>query len=437
MGFFQTATDRINSQNAQTEPFTQEQRDVTGLASGDAFAGSGEAFRNLGGSLDPALFTAGGGKFDRQGIQDVLDPGGFSSGDAATIAGRHGLSELLGFTQADAARQAAEDLKAATQEAQRRAAIGTGLQLETVGGAQDFALQQLQQGFGGARGALEGGLGEQQRLLGLSGQQFSPEAGLLSGLGDFQQGATAEGRAANLDRISGSRAFQDVLGAAERNTQNQLSSAGLRRSGAGAQIGNQLFLDTLLGFEAEERARTGGLIDRGSQATAQQANILQQQAAASGASGGALANLFQGGGVQTANLAERGGLSLADIIARGTQADIDLLGQAAQAQAGGTIGAGNAFTQGAGRGLEAVGTIGSFFSDPSLKKDVKRLGSHKGLGVYSWEWNDKAKAMYKLSGPGFGHMADEVEQMHPDLISRDENGIMKVNYGTDATVEAG
>ena len=128
MGFF---SNLASSGNANNQVFNQDQRQVTGLASGDAFEGFGQG---------------------KSGIADLFDPGAFSSGDFGEIAGRHGLSELLGFTQADAARQAAEDLKAATQEAQVRAAQGTGQQLGAVGSAQDFALQQLQQGFGGARG---------------------------------------------------------------------------------------------------------------------------------------------------------------------------------------------------------------------------------------------------------------------------------------------
>jgi|APSaa5957512535_1039671.scaffolds.fasta_scaffold06613_8 hypothetical protein len=363
---------------------------------------------------------------------DAFDPGKFSSGDASSIAERHGLSEFLGFTAADAAKKAAADMKAGIQEGQIRAQQGTQKQLDTVGGSYDQAMQQLMGGFQGARGELEGGLGAQQGFLDQAGGMYQPEADLMSYLGDYSAGSTAEGRAANMNRIAGSDMFSQLLGNAQTNTGRQLADAGVRRSGHAANVNNNLYLDTLMGMEAEERARTGDLVNRGSMANQNLSNIFQQKAGAAGMGGGQLADLYANQGLQTSSMSERGGLSLADIINRGTQSDIDLLGQYVQAQGAGTMGSADALTSGAGRAGKIVGDYIGGFSDKRLKTNIKKIGEHKGLNVYSWTWNDKANKL-GLHGDSIGHIAQELQKTKPHLI-HDIGDYIGVDYSTDETV---
>lgn len=407
MGFF---TNLAAEGAANDQPFNQDQRELTGLASGDAF----EDF----------------------GVVDALfDPGNFRSGDFGEIAGRHGLSELLGFTQADAARQAAEDLKAATQEGQRRVAAGTERQLGTIGQTTDLAQQQLREGFGGAGEELRGGLGAQQRLLQQAQGQFGTTAGLVDpALQSLQGTSTAAGRSSALQQIMADPNNAILFDQLNRQRQNEASSLGIRRSGANLAAGESQRFGLANQLLSGQESAQQNLLNTGLGGQGATANILQQRAAAAGAGGGALSQLLQSRGTQQANLTERGGLTIADIINRGTQADVDLLGQFAQAQAAGTTGAGNAFTEGAGRGLEAVGTLFSAFSDPSLKTDVVRTGEYQGIPTYTWNWNDKALDMYGLKGDSFGHMANEIEKVHPHLVHRDKNDIMKVDYSTHETV---
>ena len=75
------------------------------------------------------------------------------------------------------------------------------------------------------------------------------------------------------------------------------------------------------------------------------------------------------------------------------------------------------------------------FSDERLKSRVERIGTHNDLGVYTWEWNDKANRM-GLYGKGKGHIAQEVELKHPDLVVQDPSGYLMVSYGEGRTMEA-
>ena len=88
---------------------------------------------------------------------------------------------------------------------------------------------------------------------------------------------------------------------------------------------------------------------------------------------------------------------------------------------------------GLGDVLGAGVTMGSAFlggkSDKRLKTNIKKLGSFKGINIYSWTWNNLAKAMgIHLDNPRtIGVMAQEV--MHiPGAVKLDDDGYYSVNY---------
>jgi hypothetical protein len=78
---------------------------------------------------------------------------------------------------------------------------------------------------------------------------------------------------------------------------------------------------------------------------------------------------------------------------------------------------------GMGQGLGAVvGAAAMFMSDPRLKKNIRRIGTHpSGVGVYEYEyvWGGNLQV---------GVMADEVEQVIPAAVITRKDGFKMVNY---------
>jgi hypothetical protein len=67
-------------------------------------------------------------------------------------------------------------------------------------------------------------------------------------------------------------------------------------------------------------------------------------------------------------------------------------------------------------------------SDPSVKKNVVRIGTHPlGIGLYLFEYKPGFRAD-NHHRRHFGVMADEVEQVMPEAVSRDRNGIRQVDH---------
>jgi len=80
------------------------------------------------------------------------------------------------------------------------------------------------------------------------------------------------------------------------------------------------------------------------------------------------------------------------------------------------------------------GALLAMFSDERLKDNIRMIGTHNDLGVYTWTWNDKANEV-GLSGEGMGHIAQEVELKHPDLVVT-IGDYKAVIYGDGRTMEA-
>jgi hypothetical protein len=64
------------------------------------------------------------------------------------------------------------------------------------------------------------------------------------------------------------------------------------------------------------------------------------------------------------------------------------------------------------------------FSDPRLKKDVRKIGElEDGLGVYTFRYLWETDEV-----PHVGVMADEVERLRPHALGAPVLGFMTVNY---------
>ena len=98
--------------------------------------------------------------------------------------------------------------------------------------------------------------------------------------------------------------------------------------------------------------------------------------------------------------------------------------QAAQNQYGAAMDAYNAQQQQSANmmgGLTSLASTAMMFSDRRLKRRIKRVGTHAiGVGIYD----------YEIFGfPQRGVLAQEVQAVRPDLVSKHPSGFLMVNYG--------
>jgi hypothetical protein len=71
---------------------------------------------------------------------------------------------------------------------------------------------------------------------------------------------------------------------------------------------------------------------------------------------------------------------------------------------------------------------GTLMSDKRLKKNIVRArGPINGVVFAKWEWTDEAK---KIVGdqPAHGVIADELQETHPHLVHRGDDGYLRVDY---------
>ncbi len=84
--------------------------------------------------------------------------------------------------------------------------------------------------------------------------------------------------------------------------------------------------------------------------------------------------------------------------------------------------------------LGAIGSAGqgatAMFggSDPRLKDNVQYIATSNGVRYYRWTWNALAKELGLNTTPPTGVMADELQEIHPDLVHRGEDGFLRVDY---------
>jgi len=71
----------------------------------------------------------------------------------------------------------------------------------------------------------------------------------------------------------------------------------------------------------------------------------------------------------------------------------------------------------------------SWFSDIRLKENIEHYDTVDGVNYYTWDWNDKGKALGADQHPSIGVLAQEVLKTHPHAVTQGEDGYLKVNYG--------
>ncbi len=64
-------------------------------------------------------------------------------------------------------------------------------------------------------------------------------------------------------------------------------------------------------------------------------------------------------------------------------------------------------------------------SDRRLKKNVQLIGTHKGINIYSWQWNTLARCL-GINAPTVGVIAQE--HQHTDHVVRGRSGFLGVDY---------
>jgi hypothetical protein len=85
-------------------------------------------------------------------------------------------------------------------------------------------------------------------------------------------------------------------------------------------------------------------------------------------------------------------------------------------------------TMGTGTVVGDSGAHSMPLSDPVLKENIVRVGTHPlGIGLYLFDFKPEAQP-FCGAGRRFGVMADEVERVLPAAVQRHELGYKCVNY---------
>ena len=85
----------------------------------------------------------------------------------------------------------------------------------------------------------------------------------------------------------------------------------------------------------------------------------------------------------------------------------------------------------------SLGATAAGASDARLKTDIKPIGAHKGINLYTWNWNDEGKRIADPAQPTIGVMAQELRETHPHLVEAGDDGYLRVNYaGLNSELEA-
>ncbi len=228
------------------------------------------------------------------------------------------VDDVTGMDAAqDAQRQASGVLQDNINRGLDMSANRTGSILDSFNQGNRGAIADLLQARQNVGQGYDQGINQMQSQAAL----FDPAASIM------QQNASASGRGATINDILNDPNWSGVFDSVQDRTGNQLSAAGLRRSGAGAQMSNDALLNTAMQIEGDQYGRNQGLANMGSQGNMTIAQMLANR-------GGALANANQ-------NLAAQrfaGGSGNANIMQQALANDLNLVGQLGQAQAAGITG---------------------------------------------------------------------------------------------------
>lgn len=363
--------------------------------------------------------------------------------------------------QADAAREAAgmqQTTALDVAQMQSDAALGAAgitanATLESTKmnlAAQDEAVKRFEQ-------ASAESIGLQEREFALAQERLDP----FSEIGRDQiqavnDAGTLEGFAQRLSDMANSDVYDELFSERMEVADARLAASGMNRSGAAAQEAAELSMSTILGLDStlygrqvnnvnfgrgvatEQNAigsnfanavgnlktgtalNAGNLISNTAMANGQmavnsamaQGNFLTQGAAASG-------NALMAG----TNAAAAGINNAAFQTGQGIMGSANALGQ-------GQIGAANAIAQGRQNTFNNIMAAGqlaaSFFSDPTMKENMEKVGEYGGLNVYEWDWKEEYKDEFGTE-MNIGFNADEVEREYPQYVET-RGRKKKINY---------
>lgn len=303
------------------------------------------------------------------------------------------------FEQAQGRRQQAAQMTGSLGQAGAQTGISAAQQAANLG----LSAEQLAQ-----RGALEGG------QLGLSGQQgigslAAQRAGIGQNLGSQFQSA----------QQLGSNVFGDQM--------NRMQGAASGMGGlTNQQFGNAMNAYQMTG--ANQRAGAQGIAGLGRQGF----DMLTGQI-------GTLGGLGQTGrGIQQAGLDAqyKAGTQMADEpfmrLQRGQQMLQGAQPFMPQYSSGYSVGSNQNQTYQKPSTFSKVAnvaaTVAPFFSDIRLKENVIKIDEvEPGVGWYTWDWNDTAKAM-GVDDQTEGVIAQELMEVDPGAVAMGDDGYYRVDY---------
>jgi len=229
---------------------------------------------------------------------------------------------------------------------------------------------------------------EIKKQLGITTENIAPflEAG-TGALPDVIQGTSAEGLAARLKEIFSTDIFGSLVDERGRAVQGQLSAGGLTRSGTAFAEAAKVPTDVALAIE----------------------------------------NLLTGRSTNLANQGQNAALGLGKIGAQSATSIAELLKQSGIAGSSGAITDAQSKAKSSQNILNTALSIGAFFSDPTLKENVKKIGTINDLTLYQWDWIEAVKGSIITDSMAIGFMADEVKEKYPKYV-KDYGGFMVIKY---------
>lgn len=270
----------------------------------------------------------------------------------------------------------------------------------------DMVKQQKAQLSEDVNKGLSGQIRDLNQQAVASGNMGSSRAGVAEGVATTGAAkAIAQGGAA-IENAARDSAYSQALGTLQGNQQTQLSSA--------TSLGN-------IGVQSGYLQGTaGGLYNQALENQLKAAGITQDQAQ----------NILDNQYFNTTGANNAGWANLGNYLTTGTS--IGGLG-ASQTNVGGSGNSGwqNALGLGSlGVGMMGIGQQAGWFSDASLKKNVKRKkkGEAGKDAEYSWEWNKSAKSSKGLEGKASGVLAQQIAKEKPEAVAKGPGGALMVDY---------
>ena len=288
-------------------------------------------------------------------------------------------------------------------------------------GLRDRAISQG--AFGGSRGrisqeelARQTGRGASEAVAGIRSAGFGQAQNQAQQAFESQRGAQ-----------QGLASLQGNLGAQQAQIGSQQAGLGSQMAGLGLQeVGTAQALSGLGAQYGQVGQGISGLALQGQNQLGNQVNMLNQLGQQGQATQQAALSRQYAGANQLAN----------EPMGRLLQGQQLLAGMPMGGLSGGTGTSGyqrgsyqdpSTFSKVAG----AVGTVGTLIgalSDVDLKTNIKKVGElEPGISWYTWDWNDKGKAIGAESEPAEGVLAQEVLEVKPDAVVV-QNGYYTVDY---------